>query len=147
MFIITCLLSSKGQKLIHHILNAPKLFLEFHKVWSLDPYYLKLLTCDDHILELCKIASQKFNILVAPYMSISTRSILINVFFKSQFSYCHLTWICCSRNNRKISRLHELCLQIVYQDNQSLFEELLEKDSSSSFSCHQSIQNKKWFIL
>lgn len=105
------------------------------------------LTCDDHILELCKIASQKFNLLVTPYRSISTRSILINVFFKSQFSYCPLTWICCSRNNRKISRLHELCLQIVYQYSWSLFEELLEKDSSSSFSCHQSIQNKKWFIL
>ena len=32
--------------------------------------------------------------------------------------------------NKKISRLHERCLRMIYCDKQSLFEELLEKDSS-----------------
>ena len=34
--------------------------------------------------------------------------------------------------NKKIKRLHERCLRIIYDDKQSLFKELLEKDSSVS---------------
>ena len=34
--------------------------------------------------------------------------------------------------NNKINRLHERCLRIVYNDNQSTFEELLEKDNTVS---------------
>ena len=34
--------------------------------------------------------------------------------------------------NRKISRFHERCLCIIYNDKQSSFAELLEKDGSSS---------------
>ena len=33
---------------------------------------------------------------------------------------------------KKINRLHERCLRIIYCDKQSSFEELLEKDSSVS---------------
>ena len=35
-------------------------------------------------------------------------------------------------NNKKITRLHERCLQIIYNDKQSSFIELLEKDNSVS---------------
>ena len=34
--------------------------------------------------------------------------------------------------NKKINRLHERCLRMIYCDKQSSFEELLEKDSSVS---------------
>ena len=34
--------------------------------------------------------------------------------------------------NKKINRLHERCLRIIYGDRQLPFEELLEKDSSVS---------------
>ena len=41
--------------------------------------------------------------------------------------------MCHSRTNkRKIDRLHERCLRIIYNDKQSSFKELLEKDSSVS---------------
>ena len=45
---------------------------------------------DDHISELCKKASRKIHALsrVASYMNISKRHILMNAFFKSQFSCC-----------------------------------------------------------
>ena len=57
----------------------------------------------------------------------------MNAFFKSQFSYCSLVWMCHSRaNNGKINRLHERCLRIIYSDKQSSFETLLEKDGSVS---------------
>ena len=38
----------------------------------------------------------------------------------------------------KINRLHERCLRIVYNDKESNFEELLERDGSVSFH-HQNI--------
>ena len=82
-----------------------------------------------------KKTSRKIHALsrVTPYMNISKRHILMNAFFKSQFSYCPLVWMCHSRaNNSKISRLHERCLRIMYSDKQSSFEALLEKDGSIS---------------
>ena len=57
----------------------------------------------------------------------------MNAFFNSQFSYCPLIWMFHSRLiNNKINKLHERCLRIVYRDNQSTFEELLEKDNTVS---------------
>ena len=93
------------------------------------------LSFDDHISELCKKASRKIYALsrVASYINISKRRILRNAFFKSQFSYCPLVWMCHSHaNNGKINRLHERCLRIIYSDKQSSFETLLEKDGSVS---------------
>ena len=37
-----------------------------------------------------------------------------------------------SRNNRKIARLHGRCLTIIYNEKQSTFMKLLEKDNSVS---------------
>ena len=51
----------------------------------------------------------------------------------SALSYFPLTWMFHNRLiNNKINRLHERCLRIVYNDNQSTFEELLEKDNTVS---------------
>ena len=93
------------------------------------------LNFDKHLSELCKKASRKINALsrITPYMNVSKKRILMNAFFKSQFSYCPLIWMCHSRaNNNKSNRLHERCLRIVFSDKQSSFETLLEKDSSVS---------------
>ena len=93
------------------------------------------LTFDDHISVLCKKASRKIHALarVTPYMNIAKKRILMGAFFKSQFSYCPVTWMCHSRaNSSKINRLHQRCLRIICSDKQSLFEELLEKDGSVS---------------
>ena len=93
------------------------------------------LTFDDHISELCKKTSRKIHTLsrVTPYMNISKRRILMNAFFKSQFSYCPLVWTCHSRaNNSKINMLHEHWFRIIYSDKKSSFEALLEKDGSVS---------------
>ena len=54
----------------------------------------------------------------------------MNAFFNSQFNYCPLIWMCHSRIiNKKIHRLRERCLRIIYCDKQSSLEELPEKDS------------------
>ena len=66
-------------------------------------------------------------------MNITKRKILINAFFNAQFSYCLLTWMFHTRKlNNKINKLHERCLRIVYNNNTSTYEELLETDNSVS---------------
>ena len=95
----------------------------------------KKVTSDDHISEICKKAGRKISALtrVTPYIGIAKKRILVSAFFTSQFSYCPLVWMCRSRtNNNKINRLRERCLRIIYHDQQSLFNELLEKDGSVS---------------
>ena len=64
----------------------------------------------------------------------------MKAFFMAQFSYCPLIWMFHSRKlNNKINKLHERCLRIVYSDNTSSFEELLETDNSVSVH-HRNIQ-------
>ena len=80
-------------------------------------------------------ASRKIQALarVMPFINLSKRRLLMNSFFKTQFNYCPLIWMCYSReNNRKINRLHKRYLRIIYNDKQSSFNELLEKDGSVS---------------
>ena len=101
----------------------------------LDEKFDKKLTFDYHISDICKKAGRKISALarVTRYMGIAKKRILMNAFFISQFSYCPPVWMCHSRtNNSKINRLHERCLRIVYNDKQSSFNELLEKDGSVS---------------
>ena len=54
----------------------------------------------------------------------------MNAFFKSQFSFCPLSWMFHSRTlNFKINRLHEGSLRMIYSDNTSSFTDLLEIDN------------------
>ena len=93
------------------------------------------LNFDKHIQQICSRASAKLKALarIAPFMNITKRKILMNAFFNTQFSYCPLTWMFHSRKlNNKINKLHERCLRIVYNNNTSTYEELLEADNSVS---------------
>ena len=57
----------------------------------------------------------------------------MNSFFKTQFNYLSLIWMCHSReNNRKINRLYGRCLRTICNDTRSSFNELLERDGSVS---------------
>ena len=58
----------------------------------------------------------------------------MKTFIESQFSYCPLVWMFCSRTmNTKINRIHERVLRLVYQDYESTFECLLTRDKSLCF--------------
>ena len=64
----------------------------------------------------------------------------MKAFIESQFSYCPLLWMFCSRKlNRKINFIHERALRLVYNDYTSSFENLLKKDNSVSIH-HRNIQ-------
>ena len=61
---------------------------------------------------------------------------LMNAFLKSQFNYCLLIWMCCSRSlNNKIDWLHGRSLRIVYSNKTLDFSELLKKDGSFPIHC------------
>ena len=90
---------------------------------------------DQHITDFCRRASRKIHALarVTPFINLSIQHLPMNSFFKTQFNYCLLIWMCHSREkNRKINRLYERCLRTIYNDKQSSFNELLEKDGSVS---------------
>ena len=90
------------------------------------------LTFDCHVSDMCKKANRKIDALarIAPFININKRRILMNSFFRSQFNYCRLIWMYHRRtSNRKINQLHERCLRIIYNDKQSSFIKLLEKDN------------------
>ena len=59
------------------------------------------------------------------------KRVLMKAFIESQFSYCALIWMFCSRKmNRKINHIKERALRLVYDDYLSSFDELLRKDNS-----------------
>ena len=93
------------------------------------------LTFNQHISNLCNGNSRKVNALarITSSMNLPKRRLLMNYFFKAQFNYCPLIWMCRSRgNNRKINPLHERWLRIIYNNKQLSFKELLEKERSVS---------------
>ena len=65
-----------------------------------------------------------------PYFKLERRKSLMKAFIESQFGYCPLAWMFCGRQqNNEINDLHERTLRIVYNDNKSTFENLLELDN------------------
>ena len=60
---------------------------------------------------------------------------------ESQFNYCPLIWIFHSRAmNKKINRINERALRLVYSDHVSSFDELFKKERSFSIH-HRNIQS------
>ena len=115
-----------------------------HKIYNSE--YVKLLgiTIDNelkfntHVSKLCKKASQKLHALcrISQYMSMTQKRIIMKAFIQSQFGYCPLVWIFHSRElNRRINRIQERALRIVYNDDTSSFNSLLERDKS--FTVHE----------
>ena len=93
---------------------------------------------ENHIKQICtkSMAKIKAEIKIGPFLNKDKRNLLMNAFFKSQFSYCLLSWIFHSYTlNNKINRLQEKCLRIICNNKTSSFTELL--DIANSVSIHQ----------
>ena len=91
------------------------------------------LTFRERIISLCSRANQKLSALaiIAKFLTINKRNILLNSFIKAQFNYCPLIWMCHSTTlNSEINRIQEQTLSIFYIDYKLYFRELLERDHS-----------------
>ena len=118
------------------------------KIWESSEEKLLGVTIDkdlkfnSHLSNLCNKVSQKVSALarVAKLLPFYRKRILLKTFIESQFSYCPLIWMFCSRQmNRKINHIHERALRIVYNDYTTTFDDLLRKDKSVSIH-HRNIQ-------
>ena len=101
------------------------------------------LNFENHFWNVCSKVSRKISALdhIAGYITLEKRRMLFKAFIESQFNYCPLIWMLHSRTmNNKINRLHERSLRIVYSDQSSTFEELLERDKTFSIN-HKNIQS------
>ena len=64
----------------------------------------------------------------------------MKTFIRSQFNYCPLVWMFHNRTlNNKINKLQERALRIAYKDDNSSFQELLDKDNSVTIH-HKNLQ-------
>ena len=86
-----------------------------------------------HVTNLCHKASQKLTVLgrMRKLLPLNKRRELFKAFIESQFAYCPLVWFFHDRElNAKINRFQERALRLVYEDNDSAFDEFLQKDNS-----------------
>ena len=91
------------------------------------------LTFNEHISNICNKATQKLHALarVSSYMNTEKLRSIMKAFICSQFGYCPLTWMSHSRTlNKRINKIQERALRLVYNDKVSTFKQLLEKDKS-----------------
>ena len=91
------------------------------------------LTFSQHVLGICKNVSLKLHALarISNFMNQDKLRLIMKAFIESQFSYCPLIWMFHSRTlNSRINNLHERALRLVYKDQISSFEQLLQRDKS-----------------
>ena len=68
---------------------------------------------------------------IRKYLDSSKVRLVFKPFFECQFKYCPLTWMFYSRKTKnRINKLHERALRLVYNDYESIFEDLLTKNGS-----------------
>ena len=86
------------------------------------------LNFENHIKSPCSKASQKLEVLLrfSNLLDAQKKNLLFNSIIKSQFSYCPLVWMFCSRrSNSLVNNVHERALRIVSDDHNSSYSELL----------------------
>ena len=102
----------------------------------------KELKFNEHVSILCKKANTKVTPLarMVRFLPFYKKRVLMKAFIMSQFSYCPLIWMFCSRKlNKEINYIHEKLLRLVYNDYTNTFEDLLVNDKSVSIH-HYNIQ-------
>ena len=89
-----------------------------------------------HINELCRKASYKLHALqrIRRYLSVDKAKLLANAFTDSQFNYAPLIWMFAGKTLiNKICKIHHRTLQVVYDDFNKSYDELLELNNDLSF--------------
>ena len=84
-------------------------------------------TLDNRLRELSKKA-QKISTLsrISNQLNDSEKNLLFNAVVRSQFNYCTLAWMFCSRtSNNMINKVHEKALRVILGDDLSDFKSLL----------------------
>ena len=105
------------------------------------------LSFDKHIKSLCRKAGQKLNALArtSNYLTHDQKRLFLNSIIKSQFSYCPLIWMFCSRSlNNLVNRIHKRALRLIHNDHVSSFQDILEMTKEKTIHQNNLVLLKKY---
>ena len=98
-----------------------------------------------HIKNICRKAGQKLSALlrISPYLDQGKKVLLYKSMIKSQFNYCPLVWMFCSRqSNNLINKAHERGLRLTYRnETNKAFQQILRRKNEPT------IHQKKLQVL
>ena len=98
----------------------------------LDDNIDKNLNFNFHIEKICKLVNNKTNALIR----IEQARKIAQAYILSQFNYCNLIWMFCSKSaNHSIQRAHKRALRVTHQDFSATYPELLLQNGY--FNIHQ----------
>jgi len=110
-----------------------------NKIWETNTVKLlgvdidSKITLNEYVSSICKKVGNKIIITyrLLNILTLQQRRKIMKAFIDSQFNYCPLVWMCHSRTlNTRINKLQERALRIVYRDDNSTYQELLQKDNT-----------------
>ena len=125
---------SKNKKHKDNCLDLDKVTLTSSpKVTLLGIIIENKLTFNEHLKMICKKNSQKLNALTRLCNIISFPQKKCYSFIKSQFNYCPLIWMFCSRvQNSKINSIHERSLRTMYKYYKNSYSDILDLHGEKS---------------
>ena len=84
-----------------------------------------------HIKNICRKAGQKLSALlrISPYLDQRKKVLFYKSMIKSQFNYCPLVWMFCSRQSNKV---HERGLRLTYRDETKDFQQILREQNETT---------------
>ena len=93
------------------------------------------LSFSEHTSHLCSKAARQLNALarISRFLKPDSRKIIYNCFIRSNFEYCPLAWHFCGvTNNKKIEKIHERALRILYNDTSSSYDDLIDNGNTTT---------------
>ena len=84
----------------------------------------------NHVSTICKKANRQLNAIgrIQNYVGKKEKETIINTFVYSNFMYCPLAWHFCPKSSQnKIEKIKRRCLQLLTNDYDSDYKQLLEK--------------------
>ena len=87
------------------------------------------LNFNNHIKSICRKANQKLSTLlrISSNINMKQKQLLYKSVIKSQFNYCLLVWMFCSRlSNNLINKTQDQSLKISFKDQKTSYQNLLE---------------------
>ena len=93
------------------------------------------LNFNEHIRNICQTSSRQINALrrISKFLNQRCREKVCKSFINANFGYCRLVWMLCGKCNlRRIEKLQERALRIVYQDSKLDYASLIGKSGQLS---------------
>ena len=123
----------------NEVLNFNNLILKSSK--EVEIFCIKIdknLNFNNHIKSICRKAGQKLSNLlrISSNLNMKQKKLLYKSMMKSQFNYCPLVWMLCSRqSNNLINKMYERSPTISYKDQKTSYHYLLE--THNELTTHQ----------